>query len=176
VRHLLLTLLVGLAALVHPAGADGPWRGQVVDAETGRPLAGVVVLAFWTRSTPSLGGWAATEYHASEEVVTGPDGRFLIGSRWSYTIPLVVKVQGPEWRVFKPGYGAWRYPHEDAVDHFSRGQETELRLEPLTTKEARVAFMRAMSVPVHVPVEKRTRLMDALNIERLHLGLGGDLK
>jgi hypothetical protein len=32
------------------AEAGGSWRGQVVDAETGQPLEGVVVLAmFWLR-------------------------------------------------------------------------------------------------------------------------------
>src|SRR3990170_3762971 len=62
----LLTLWVGIGE------AAGPWKAQIVDAETGRPLEGVVVLAVWIRYTASVGGWAGAKYYASEEVVTGP--------------------------------------------------------------------------------------------------------
>jgi hypothetical protein len=176
VQRSLLAVLISFTALVTPAVGDGPWRGQVVDAETGQPVEGVVILAFWTRSEPSLGGWVATQYHASEEVVTGADGRFIISSRRSYTIPLVIKVQGPEWRIFKPGYGAWRYVNDDATERFYSGDETILRLEPLKTSEQRLRFIREIGVPVQVPADKRRRLLEALNAERSALGLGGHLQ
>jgi hypothetical protein len=173
---LLLLALIGQAVLTTPAAAAGPWRGLVLDAETGQPIEGVIILAFWTRSEPSLGGWAATTYHASEEVVTGANGRFVIGSRRSYTIPLVIKVQGPEWRLFKPGFGRWRYASDDAADRFYRGEETAVLLEPLRTRDQRLTFMRAASFPVQVPGERRRRLTNAFNDERAHLGLGGRIQ
>ena len=170
-----LIFLLSLTLLVADADAAGPWRGRVVDAETGQPLAGVVVLAFWIRSFPSVGGWADTEYYASEEVVTGPDGRFRIGSRWSYTIPLITKVAGPEWRIFKPGYGKWDYNWggNENGEKFYRGEEITITLRSLKTREERLATLSGpadMSGDI-VPGEKKPRLLEALNSERIAMGL-----
>ena len=168
-----LIVSFGLIGLVSEASAGGPWGARVVDAETGQPLAGVVVLAWWTRSYPSLGGWAATEYYASEEVVTGPDGRFRIGSRWSYIIPLLFKVDGPEWRLFKAGYGRWDYGDVENGERFYGGKEITISLPSLKTREERSAFLQApMTVDADiVPLERKLRLLEAVNAERLHLGL-----
>ena len=47
-RSLIVLVLLGLGKLAAacPAHADGPWKGQIVDAQTGTPLDGVVVLAY----------------------------------------------------------------------------------------------------------------------------------
>ena len=170
---LLLTFSLGLTALVSEASAGGPWRARVVDAESGQPLAGVVVLAYWIRSYPSVGGWADTEYYASEEVVTGADGRFRIGSRWSYTVPLIVKVAGPEWRIFKPGYGKWDYGDVENGEKFDRGEEITIFLPALKTREERLAILRGPEniTGVIVPGENKPRLLEAVNSERVALGL-----
>lgn len=170
---LLLILIFALTVPVSDVGAAGPWRGQIIDAETGQPLEGVVVLAFWTRSEASLGGWVATEYHASEEVVTGPDGRFLIHSRWSYTVPLLVKVQGPEWRIFKAGYGQWRYRDADEWDRFEHGGDLTVELTHLKTPGERLAFLQKEMwiLPGIVPSDKMPRLLEVVNAERASLGL-----
>jgi len=168
---LLLTFSLGLTALVSEASAGGPWRARVVDAESGQPLAGVVVLAYWIRSYPSVGGWADTEYYASEEVVTGADGRFRIGSRWSYTVPLIVKVAGPEWRIFKPGYGKWDYGDPENGEKFDRGEEITISMPPLKTREDRLAAMKPNLLPGVVPLEQMPRLLEAVNSERVGVGL-----
>ena len=169
----LLVLSLGLTVLASEAGAGGPWRARVVDAETGQPLAGVVVLAYWTRSYPSVGGWGGTEYSASQEVVTGGDGRFQIGSRWSYSIPLITKVDGPEWRIFKPGYGSWDYGEVENGEKFDRGEEITISLPPLKTREERLAILRGSEdvTGVIVPSENKPRLLEAVNSERIALGL-----
>ena len=55
-------VLIGISALASiisaSAEAAGPWNARVVDAETGQPLEGVVVLAYWIKYTSSWGGWA----------------------------------------------------------------------------------------------------------------------
>ena len=38
------------------ANVAGPWKAQIVDAETGKPVEGVVVLAVWYRRYTSPGG------------------------------------------------------------------------------------------------------------------------
>jgi len=169
----LVIFLLALTAFAPEARAGGPWRARVVDAETGQPVAGVVVLAYWTRSNPSPGGWGGTEYSASEEVVTGPDGRFRIGSRWSYMIPLITKVDGPEWRIFKPGYGRWSYGDIENGEKFDRGEEITISLPPLKTRDERLAILRGPEniTGVIVPGEKKPRLLEAVNSERVALGL-----
>ncbi len=167
-----LALLVLTAFHAREAAAAGPWRGRVVDAQTGQPLEGVVVLAFWTRSWPSLGGWAAAEYQDSEEVVTGPDGRFVIRPRRSYTVPLVTKVQGPDWRIFKSGYGEWPWLTDpEQGEQFERGVETVIALPPVATRDERLSVLRADVPPTIVPVENARRLLEAVNAERVELGL-----
>jgi len=65
----LMWLGVGVAVLVAFAGpggaaAAGPWRATIVDAETGKPLEGVVVVAAFAKYTKGLAGlagaWVAT--------------------------------------------------------------------------------------------------------------------
>jgi hypothetical protein len=87
--------------------AAGPWQGQVVDAGTGQPLEGVVVLAVWFKMTRGPAGPSGRFYDA-EEVVTGPDGRFTIASRSTFTLNPFTYINDPEFTIFKPGYGRWR--------------------------------------------------------------------
>jgi hypothetical protein len=170
--RVLLALII-LVGGVPPGGASagGPWHGRVVDAETGEPLGGVVVLAYWTRLLPSLGGWAEATLSAMEEVVTDADGRFTIGARASYTIPLVVKVVGPEWVIFKPGYGVW-HPR-GSREAFARGEPTEIGLRRLRTPGERLAFLDRLGRPTHIiEPEQMPRLTEAWRAERGALGLG----
>jgi hypothetical protein len=105
--------------------------------------------------------------------VTGPDRRFLIHTRWSYTIPLLVKVQGPEWRIFKAGYGQWRYRDAAEWERFERGGELTVDLAHLKTPEERLAFLRQEPwiLPGIVPSDKMLRLLEMVNAERASLGL-----
>lgn len=168
------------AWLISPAPGEGagPWKAQIVDAETGRPVEGVVVLAYWIRSYASLGGWAGSEYYASEEVVTGPDGRFVIGARWSYTIPLVMKVDGPEFVIFKPGHGRWRLQegeggYEAVKRRFETGEEVVIEMPLLKTREERLKFHVTVIRPTHVvPFERMKRLTEAWEEDREFLGFG----
>lgn len=166
-RLLRAVLAAGLAALLAagPAEAAGPWHGRVVDAETGEPLQGVVVLAYWIRYEATLAGWAGATYAGSEEVVTSADGRFTIGSHRSYTIPAVLKVSGPEWVIFKPSYGRWEL--RGTKDRFDAGDETVIELPPLKTREERLKFH--VSLDPLVPQAKRPNLDAALNEERRFL-------
>ncbi|HEV8641984.1 MAG TPA: hypothetical protein VGV13_12865 [Methylomirabilota bacterium] len=149
--------------------AAGPWNGQIVDAETSEPLAGVVVLAYWIRYQPSLGGWAGGSHYASEEVVTRSDGRFTIRSRWAYTIPLIMKVSGPEFVVFKPGYGQWRF--RSTAARFDKGELAVIEMPRLRTREERLMFYRIMGWAPVIPDERTARMREALEIERAFLDL-----
>lgn len=164
----LLSLVVLLAVtsciVSSPRGETGPpLKAQVVDAATGQPLAGVVILAYWIKYSASPGGWAGGELSDAEEVVTGPDGRFAIRPRWSYTIPGVTKV-AYEVVIFKPGYGHWRIRPD-------KGEETVIELPPLKTREERLRFYRSLSWSGRVPPDRTRRLDEAVEMERAYLGL-----
>ena len=74
---LLVVLTLSCLGVTERATAAGPWKGQIVDKETGKPLEGVVVLATWYKAYSTHGGWGGAGYHDSEE---GRDGH----ERWIY--------------------------------------------------------------------------------------------
>ena len=191
-RPLINTVLVTAAvaaiclAGASPALAAGPWKGQVVDEETGQPLEGVVVLFYWLKDSGTLAtSHGGTEFYDAEEVVTGPDGRFVIPSRriftllpWKHFIRQIV--------IFKPGYGQWAFqglrdPQNLPYSQYeARRDEAEKQLEHdgvvvtlplLNTKEQRLDFLRQVSWAL-VPSNLTQRMRAAKDAERIYLGLG----
>jgi hypothetical protein len=109
-----VVMLAGSPFVYEPdAMAAGPWKGQIVGKETGKPLEGVVVLASWYRAYSTPGGWGGAGYYASEEVVTDASGRFTIQSRQTWTLNPFSAIKGPEFYMFKPGYGRWQFQGQD---------------------------------------------------------------
>ena len=77
----------------------GPFRGQVVDFDSGEPIAGAYVIVMWLRERPAL--HLTQSVYDARETTTGRDGRFEIPyeRRW-----LTAFVTGPAVSVFIPGY------------------------------------------------------------------------
>lgn len=188
-------LLFGIAIWVgvmwpNEAVATGPWKAQVVDAETGQPLEGVVVLAYWIKYTSSFGGWGGGEFYDSEEVVTGPDGRFVFQARSIWMLLWWKKIQG-YFVMFKPGYGQWRYKgyeewqklpiwereaREEAVRKWEETGEIEgdrvvIELPPLKTRGERLRFLDSVSWAPVVPLDRTKQLQQVKDEERAYLGL-----
>ena len=181
-----VTLLV--ASVFFPAMSEsaGPWKGQVVDKGTGKPLEGVVVLARWEkRYTSFVGEMGGNEYYDSEEVVTDAEGRFVIAARQTWTVNPFSDIYGPEFFIFKSGYGRWQFRDfdkwglKDAIVSAERtraewrrftAEGAELELPPLKTSEQRLEFVRSMR-PHGVPSDRMTKYLDAINQERVTLGL-----
>lgn len=166
------------------AEAAGPWKGQVLDAETGQPLEGVVVHADWITYTSSFGGWAGGEFYDADEVVTGPDGRFIIQARSTFTLVPWKKISR-DFVIFKPGYGQWRFQGsqnwpQDVYEHMAlakqaweqfTGEGVVIELPPLKTREERLEFLGHVSYSALVPREYTKRLDEAVHKEREYLGL-----
>ena len=180
-------LIVVLAVFLGPqaVGAAGPWKAQVVDAETGQPLEGVVVLMYWIKYTGGPAGWAGGEFYDAEEVVTGPDGRFVVPSRWGFTLNPFKKVFR-QMVIFKPGYGQWelrdakeweklsdwesKARREEAWKQFE-GDGVVMDLPPLKTREERLKFYGSFrGSPTLVPPERTKQLDEAEDAERAYLG------
>jgi hypothetical protein len=77
----------------------GPFRGQVVDFDTGEPIAGAYVMVMWIRDRPAL--HSGQSFYDAQETRTDADGRFEIPyeRRW-----LTAFVNPPRVDVFVPGY------------------------------------------------------------------------
>ncbi|MBI3455807.1 MAG: hypothetical protein HY002_08465 [Candidatus Rokubacteria bacterium] len=172
-----LSSLLLLTWAVPSATAAGPWRGQIVDAETKAPLEGVVVLAVWWKATRSFGG-PSEEYHASEEVLTDQDGRFSIAALTFWSLNPLVHFKGPEFLFFRPGYGrAWPEDKSRAVGTYAKllqGDGIVLGMPVLRTLEERKEYLKDVrSAFETVPLERTPLLKKAITDERRAVGYGG---
>ena len=92
--------LLLIALIIYSQKIYFPIEGTVVDAETGKPIEGAVVLAEWT-ITKGI-GLTATESYMIVETVTDRNGKFKINA---YVLnPFVNK---PRLTLYKAGYTAW---------------------------------------------------------------------
>jgi hypothetical protein len=180
---LLVALVLGSLGAIEGATAAGPWKGQIVDKETGKPLEGVVVLATWYKAHSTHGGWGGAGYYDSEEVVTDTEGHFIIQSKQTWTINPFSSIKGPEFYIFKPGYGQWQFEGQDrwskdALESEEQRKQTwqkfvgegvKLELPRLTSRDARLQFLKRPGD--EIPSDRMTKYLEALDRERINLGL-----
>jgi hypothetical protein len=102
----LLVALINIIVILMIAGCasavryDGPYEGQVIDADTGKPIEGVVVLGVWYKEYPGAGG-AVSSYHDAMETVTDKNGNFKIQGLGLQIMSNVLPVNI---LIFKAGY------------------------------------------------------------------------
>jgi hypothetical protein len=183
----LLFVLIGILACRLPTEAAGSWNGQIVDKETGKPLEGVVVLAVWRKcGFIVMNGCAA--YYDSQEVVTGPDGRFVIHPRRAFVIfPPLRSLKGPDFYIFKSGYGEWKFRGQDdwskdaierekqrkqAWRQFEGAEGVVIELPALKTREERLRFYQGafLGPSGTTPSDRMKRWQEAEDTERAYLG------
>jgi hypothetical protein len=182
----LAAALVALALLAWPAGAAGPWRAQLVDAETGQPLEGVVVLALWTKRTAD---WPHPDqqFHDVDEVVSDAEGRIVIPPRDLSRNTPVQAIVGPEIVMFKSGYGQWSFREagprpllEEPSVREHRAREgwhhlatdgAVVELPRLNTREERLRALPSCQPGLDVPAERIPRWQASCRQERRRLGL-----
>jgi hypothetical protein len=92
--------VVPLLLMFFLSGCSGSISGTVVDAETGLPIEGAVVLVEWTK-TKGMPGLTYGETYKTVEAVTKKDGIFRISG------VLNPFVNSPIIVVYKKGYVAW---------------------------------------------------------------------
>ena len=182
-------LLLFITVLVSPrvSAALGPWKAQVVDAETKQSVDDVVVIAVWSTYLPQREGPGALGYVDSEEVITGKDGRFIIAAR-DFANSDIIVFEEPEFYLFKAGYGRWRFQGEETwlkLDPPQRRQQyaeagrqladkgVVIELLPLKTRQERVQFYQSPRPGPfgYVPLDKMKRWKQADEAERAYLGL-----
>lgn len=112
----LLTLIGFLPAFCYPVRYDGPYKGKIVDVETGQPIEGVVVLGVWSKELPTPAGAVSSHYDAME-TVTDKNGEFEIlglGLKvFSNVTPMNVVIFKAGYEHI--GYGPWESFKEDEI-------------------------------------------------------------
>lgn len=110
VRLLLILGAISLAGCAVLPKGSSEIGSQVVDADTGAPIAGVMVVGYWELSKGSLtgDGLPCGSAHV-EEAVSGDDGRFKLPGWVGYGHCLGSMSDGPRLFLFKSGYGYATY-------------------------------------------------------------------
>ena len=152
----------------------GPYRGQVVDAETKQPLEGAVVVAVWSQKK-IYPGHSSTVHYATREAVTDKDGRFVIDAK-ALEENAPRRTLHPYFVVFYPGYAAYgSFPFVDRVSIQGdfRGSGATIRLPRLRIQKERLRLITSVS-PYSLsedPFKEIPLLIRAWNIEGVSLGL-----
>ncbi len=157
-------LLAGCAGQI--AFTSGPYRGRVIDAQTRQPLAGAAVVAVWWWE-----GWGpghpSERLHDALEVVTGPDGEFLLPQKTFF--PPSGIVNEPYIVIYYPGYKDF-LGGRPAVPERGAGEPKLVELVRASGAE-RLRYAGPPADVGGVPDEKIPNLIRLVNQERRALGL-----
>jgi hypothetical protein len=115
-----------------------PIRGKVVDEETGAPIEGAIVAAFWKTIQP-------LQYLKIEESVTNVNGEFFFAG-WGpikRPKPGCFYQEDPLLRIFKPGYYAMGTANTYYLDPDHPGSAYETMVNPFSARVRKARFNAA---------------------------------
>jgi hypothetical protein len=144
----------------------GPFGGQLIDVETGKPIAGAAVLVVWWEAILSPVGHPTERFYDAREALTDAEGRFEIPR---LSVPLwKLGIQAGQVLYFAPGYE----PHGKIVSP-PDGQPfvapTVVQMRRLKTREE--LLQKSRGYPSAIPAERMREFLRLINIERTMLGL-----
>ena len=154
------------------------YRGQVVDEETGAPLAGAVVTVIWGNS--SYLGYEAgpREFLNAQETVTDSNGNFTLQVSAGFNRKLFTLVSDPWIVMYQPGYEPlmednFKRRGFETVDALVAALESGLtvKLRKLRKDEIRKYVDRRVVWPSDTPFERIPNLMRAINIQSKMAGV-----
>jgi hypothetical protein len=151
----------------------GPYRAQVVDAETKAPLAGAVVVVLWRRDRV-YPFHSVAENYAVRETVTDADGRFFLDAR-DVEEGAPGRTRRPEFLIFMPGYGSYPKKHMSPTG-FTGGiferSGTVVELPRLVDREERRQHLWSFGPHSYSdkPFRELPDFMRKINAERIELG------
>jgi len=177
-----VNILILLATLTCAYGIryDGPYSGRVIDADTGAPVEGVVVLGVWNTEQITPGG-AVHNFHDARETVTDKNGEFEIPGMG---LKILSNVTPMDVLIFKAGYehigmGSWVSLKEDLILRKKIKWEGKKAIIPLKKLPLDERKKKGPPTRPSIPVERMQILTKEISKERIALGLspfelGGD--
>jgi len=180
-KYVIFTIIIFFMALT--AGCTishefGPFMGKVVDAETGEPIEGAVVLIGFFIETGTFGG-TAYRFADAVETLTDVQGEFAfdpkrvdlfkVMSSWSddHTILIFKPVYGV-YPGHRQAYSSWKYkqaliiPENEYVTYY---------LPKLKTLKERKENLNDVLYPAGITNEKCSILQRLKSVERVNVGL-----
>ena len=128
--HALRVLVLALVFLA-ATGCAPTIRSQVLDAQTGQPIAGAVILGVWTKGG-GLPGLSRTDLVGVREAETDAEGRFELERVWG------LLLDDKRITVYKFGYIA--LSNQAVFPSFARrddtGVPTQIRLAPFPPEDS----------------------------------------
>jgi len=162
---LVAVVVSGCATSASAVEKWGPFKGKVVDVETGQPIVGAVVLAIWIELVDAL-IQTNTRFYDAREAVTGPDGLLEIPRLkppfFTFRIP------EPEFKILAPGYAEHRWVVTPPTGQ-ALVDPTVIEMQRLRTRQE--LLEKSRGYPSYVPEERMPEFIRAINVERGMLGL-----
>lgn len=179
----LATLILLAAVVMAISGCTithkfGPYMGTVVDAQTGEPIEGAVVLIGFHTKGNSVGGWVH-EFADAVEVLTNANGEFKLHPK-HITLFRAMQIWDKDCNltIFKPGYGTYpwnsgTYSNPDYTPGWSLPEDKHITfyLPKLLTIEERKKNLGDIMAPAGITNDKMPNLLRLESEERVNVGL-----
>lgn len=168
-------LFLLLAGCCYPVRYDGPYKGRVIDADTGQPIEGVVVLGVWYKVAVTPAGGVSSYYDAAE-TVTDKSGNFEIRG---LGLMILTNVDVMDVLIFKAGYqymgsGPWDSFKEDKILRKRIKWDDERAIIPLrklTVEERRRSMTFPPLPPGGASIEKVRLMLKEINKDAIERGV-----
>jgi hypothetical protein len=172
-KMIMLILISSLLILPSCAAAryDGPYNGKVIDADTAKPIDGVVIIGKWHKVYPGPAG-AINEFYDAKETVTDKDGEFSISGMG---LKVVSNLDVMNVTIFKAGYeqidvGPWSSLKNDLLLRKKikwEGNKAIIPLRKLTLAERKKRHADKETIPD----KKQILFIKELNREYKEIGI-----
>lgn len=160
-------ILIILSVFTTPVRYDGPYKGKVVDAETGEPIEGVVVLGVWYSTMPTPAG-EVSKYYDARETVTDSNGEFKLNGQG---LLLFSRVEPPWVTIFKAGYSYYSVSWRELKREMKREKgKPVIPLKRLTMEERR-RQLGHFYPPAEAPKEKILLMLREMDKDLIEQGL-----
>lgn len=170
---LLIAILLFQTACLYAVRYDATYKGKIIDADTGQPIEGVMVLGVWYKGHPTVAG-VVHEYYDAKETLTDKNGEFEISG---VGLRVMSNVEPMDVMIFKAGYqhigmGPWESFKEDVGLLMKKigwdGDRAIIPLKKLTMEERK---KRGTPTTPSIPNNKMESMNKEINKERVGIGL-----
>jgi len=174
-KNKILSILMIMVTMTVTSGCanavrvDGPYEGRILDAETGQPIEGVVVLGVWNTEMATPAG-ATHKFYDAKETVTDKNGDF---SMQGMGFEILSNVTPMDVLIFKAGYeyesGSWNSLKKYAKNIKWEGNKAIIPLKRLTMEER--VKQGSPDYPSEAQEEKKKLMLREINKDRAERGL-----
>ncbi len=166
------TSALGADFLYH---SDGPYKGKVIDLETGEPIEGAVVAAEWTLTH---------RFCDAKETVTNKNGEFVLPKGSCFSFWPFTQMDPAHVVVFKPGYLGYpppgaspeerrtRMPGITGYEFKNKKEYNIIKLGRPKTREEKLSTLGMADLSGDETFSRLPMLIKLLNEEAKNLGIG----